>query len=56
MSIVDDPLPDLVRTLRSPLPDIRAKAARSLGKLGGLARDALPHLTHALHDADGGVR
>jgi HEAT repeat protein len=49
-------MPDLVRTLRSPLPDIRAKAARSLGKLGWLARDALPHLTNALQDADGGVR
>jgi HEAT repeat protein len=56
MSLVDDPMPDLVRTLRSPLPDIRARAARSLGKLGGLARDALPHLTHALNDADAGVR
>jgi HEAT repeat protein len=56
MSIVDDPMPDLVRTLRSPLPDIRAKAARSLGKLGWLAKDALPQLTHALNDNDAGVR
>lgn len=56
MSIADDPMPDLIRTLRSPLPDIRAKAARSLGKLGWLARDALPQLANALADADGGVR
>jgi HEAT repeat protein len=56
MSIADDPMPDLVRTLRSPLPDIRARAARSLGKLGWLARDALPHLANALNDNDGGVR
>jgi HEAT repeat protein len=56
MSIADDPLPDLVRTLRSPLPDIRARAARALGKLGWLARDAMPQLVNALNDADGTVR
>ena len=56
MSIADDPLPDLVRSLRSPLADIRARSARALGRLGWLAHDALPPLLIALTDADANVR
>lgn len=55
-SNADDPLPDLIKSLKSPLPDIRARAARSLGKLGWLAKDALPLLAKATDDADPGVR
>jgi HEAT repeat protein len=56
MSTLDDPLPDLIRTLRSPLPDVRARAARALGRLGWLARDSLPLLVNALGDAEPAVR
>ncbi len=56
MSSVDDPLPDLLRALRSSVPDSRSRAAKALGRLGWLARDALPALTGAVNDADAGVR
>ena len=56
MPTVDDPLPDLIRGLRHPTPDVRTRAARSLGRLGTLARDAMPLLVHALHDAEPAVR
>ena len=56
MTNADDPLPDLIRSLRSPLPDSRARAARSLGRLGWLAKDALPLLVSSLCDAEAGVR
>jgi HEAT repeat protein len=52
----DDPLPDLLRTLRSRVPADRARAARNLGRLGWLAREALPALVRALDDEDAKVR
>jgi len=52
----DDPLPDLLRTLRGPAPTDRVRAARDLGRLGWLARDAIPALVRAADDADGKVR
>jgi HEAT repeat protein len=56
MSALDDPLPDLLRALRSAVPDSRCRAAKALGRLGWLARDALPALTGAVNDSDPGVR
>jgi HEAT repeat protein len=52
----DDPLPELLRALRSRTPASRARAAKDLGRLGGLARDALPTLVGALRDSDAKVR
>lgn len=52
----DDPLPDLVRGLRSAAPADRLRAAKDLGRLGWLARDALPALVRALDDDDAKVR
>lgn len=52
----DDPLPDLLRTLRGPAPTDRVRAARDLGRLGWLARDAIPALVRAADDDDGKVR
>ncbi len=52
----DDPLPDLVRTLRSQATADRLKAARDLGRLGWLARDAMPALVVSLSDTDAKVR
>ncbi len=56
MATADDPLPDLIRNLRNPAPDQRARSARALGRLGWLARDSLPLLVSALSDPDAGVR
>jgi HEAT repeat protein len=56
MAIADDPLPDLTARLRHPLADHRARAARGLGKLGWLAREALNPLVAVLQDKDAGVR
>ena len=56
MTTIDDPLPDLIRALRSPAPADRVRAAKDLGRLGWLARDALPALVGALRDAEGKVR
>ena len=56
MASTDDPLPDLIRSLRSRLPADRAKAARDLGRLGWLARDAMPALAAAVEDDDAKVR
>jgi len=56
MANADDPLPDLVRALRSPIPDQRVRAARLIGRLGWLAKDSLPPLVNALKDEDAGVR
>ena len=56
MSALDDPLPDLLRALRSSVADSRSRAAKALGRLGWLARDALPALTGAVDDPDAGVR
>ncbi|HVL13700.1 MAG TPA: HEAT repeat domain-containing protein [Gemmata sp.] len=52
----DDPLPDLIRGLRSESPADRLKAAKQLGRLGWLAREALPTLVAALDDEDAKVR
>src|SRR5262249_13689072 len=52
----DDPLPDLIRTLRCKSPIDRVRAAKDLGRLGWLARDAMPALVTALKDDDAKVR
>lgn len=56
MTTADDPLPALIRALRSQNPVERVRAAKDLGRLGWLARDAMPALVKALHDDDGKVR
>ncbi|MGL6074342.1 MAG: HEAT repeat domain-containing protein [Fimbriiglobus sp.] len=56
MSVVDDPLPDLIRGMRSNQPEVRSRSARALGRMGEQARDAMPHLAHALHDQEASVR
>jgi HEAT repeat protein len=52
----DDPLPTLVRGLQSHTPADRLLAAKDLGRLGWLAREALPALVSALEDGDPKVR
>jgi HEAT repeat protein len=56
MTTADDPLPDLIRGLRSKVVVDRLKAAKDLGRLGWLAREAMPALISALTDDDGKVR
>ena len=56
MTTDDDPLPDLVRALRSKAPVDRVRAAKDLGRLGWLAREAIPALVAALKDDDAKVR
>lgn len=56
MTTADDPLPALVRDLRSQSQADRLRAAKDLGRLGWLAREALPALVAALHDHDAKVR
>ena len=56
MPTVDDPMPDLMRTLRSPQADVRCRSAKALGRLGWLAKDALPGLVQCLRDNDPAVR
>ena len=56
MSRLDDPLPDLIRGLRSPLAEQRTRAARALGRLGWLARDAMRQLAQQLDDPEASVR
>ena len=56
MTTADDPLPALVRSLRSQNPTERVRAAKDLGRLGWLARDAMPALVAALDDDEGKVR
>lgn len=56
MISADDPLPALVKALRSGDSAERLQAAKDLGRLGWLAREALPALDHALHDGDSKVR
>jgi HEAT repeat protein len=56
MTTADDPLPDLIRGLRSKVVVDRLKAAKDLGRLGWLAREAMPALISALDDDDGKVR
>jgi len=52
----DDPLPALLRALKSRATPERLQAAKTLGRLGWLARDAIPALVRALDDADPKVR
>ena len=52
----DDPLPGLIRTLRSRTATERIRASKDLGRLGSLARDALPTLVGLLRDDDAKVR
>lgn len=56
MPTADDPLPDLVRALRGRVPADRLRAAKDLGRLGWLARDAMPALVAAVNDDDPKVR
>jgi HEAT repeat protein len=56
MTTDDDPLPDLIRGLRSELPMDRLRAAKNLGRLGWLAREALSALVAALDDPEPKVR
>jgi HEAT repeat protein len=56
MTTADDPLPALVRSLRSQNSTDRVRAAKDLGRLGWLAREALPALIGSLHDGDAKVR
>ena len=56
MTTTDDPLPDLIRALRSRAAADRTRAAKDLGRLGWLAREALPALVRVLEDEDGKVR
>jgi HEAT repeat protein len=56
MTSTDDPLPDLIRALRSRAPTDRLRAAKDLGRLGWLAREAIAALAGTLHDDDPKVR
>src|SRR4051812_40979549 len=52
----DDPVPALIRSLRTGPAADRLRAAKDLGRLGWLARDALPALAAAADDEDAKVR
>jgi len=52
----DDPLPLLIKALRSRTATDRVRAAKDLGRLGSLARDALTPLSVLLRDDDAKVR
>jgi hypothetical protein len=56
ITTTDDPLPDLIRALRSRTAADRLRAAKDLGRLGWLAREALPALVGVLDDEDAKVR
>ncbi|HEV3386186.1 MAG TPA: HEAT repeat domain-containing protein [Gemmata sp.] len=56
MTPADDPLPALVAALRSYDPAQRLQAAKDVGRLGWLAREALPTLVGTLQDGDAKVR
>jgi len=56
MTSTDDPLPELIRALKHRTALERVHAAKSLGRLGWLAREAMPSLMIALGDEDGKVR
>jgi HEAT repeat protein len=45
---VKEDVPALVKQLKDPDETLRLKAAKSLGKLGADAKDAIPALTEAL--------
>jgi HEAT repeat protein len=44
------PLPDLVRLMKDPVPEVRIRAAKALGAIGGL--EAIASLLAALHDTN----
>src|SRR5262245_20067940 len=52
----DDPLPDLIRALKHRTAFERTQAAKALGRLGWLAREAMPALMLVLNDEDAKVR
>ncbi len=56
MTTADDPLPALLRSLRSHNPLERLRAAKDLGRLGWLANEAMPALIAALDDENPKVR
>jgi HEAT repeat protein len=56
MTTADDPLPALLDALRSSCATERLRAAKDLGRLGWLAREALPALVAVLNDGDARVR
>jgi HEAT repeat protein len=56
MRPADDPLPALIAALRGKNSSERIQAAKNLGRLGWLAREALPSLVNALEDGDAKVR
>lgn len=56
ISTTHDPLPDLLRSLRSSSSDVRCRAAKSLSRLGKLAADAVAALAHAVNDPEADVR
>jgi hypothetical protein len=49
-------LAELMEQLKDPRPHMRWDAARRLGRLGAVAREALPQLAELADDPDGGVR
>jgi HEAT repeat protein len=49
-------VPSLLPTLHHPAPDVRAKAAHVLGKIGPAAAEAKPYLEKMLQDKDEGAR
>lgn len=53
---IDDPLPELLRALKNRSPAERVRAAKALGRLGWLARDAMPALMNLMADEDAKVR
>jgi HEAT repeat protein len=56
MTTTSDPVPDLIRTLRSRAATDRIRAAKDLGRLGSLARESLPTLVGLLRDDEAKVR
>lgn len=56
MSMADNPLPDLIRGLKSPIADQRLRCARAVGRLGPSARETVPVLMAVVHDPDASVR
>ncbi len=52
----DEPVSELLRALKSPLPTARAKAARALGRMGPTGAEVFNTLMHLIGDAEQGVR
>ncbi len=51
-----DAVPELIKTLEDPDPEVQTFAARSLAMMGPNARTAVPSLVKHLHDSDERVR